>query len=239
MTGAAGGVGQAAASALTAAGHQVVGFDRIAARDCAQMIQGDILDRAAVIKAAQGCDAVIHLAAMPDESDFLDNLVQPNVVGLYHVCDAARQQGCQRLVLASSVQLVWGHTWDHVITLEEGAQPVNHYALTKLWAENLGEMYARCYNMSVIAARLGWLPRSAEHHQLLIDSPTGRDVFLSHDDAGRFFVAAIAAQMQPQQFEPLFVTSIALHEARVDLSRTRQVTGFQPQDTWPEGIRLE
>ena len=38
-----------------------------------------------------GADAVIHLAAVPDDAPFLERLVPVNVVGLYRVIEACRQ----------------------------------------------------------------------------------------------------------------------------------------------------
>ena len=235
VTGAAGGVGKAACRALNAAGHEVTGFDRLPSPEGATSIIGDILDRDAVIAAVDGHDALIHLAATPDEADFLDELLEPNVRGLYHVSDAARRAGVQRLVLASSVQVVSGHRWDEVIEIEHGPKVINHYALTKLWLEQLGEMYARVYGLAVIAARLGWLPRSPSHAEELEASPTGTDVYLSHDDAGRFFTACVEATLEPGTFEILFATSRPLSKVRIDLGRTEQVVGYVPRNTWPEG----
>lgn len=236
VTGSAGGVGRVACKELAAAGHQVRGFDRIGTPGVSDSVIGDILDRPAVREAAAGMDALIHLAATPDESDFLQHLIEPNVRGLYHVCDAAQRQGVQRLILASSVQVAFGHDWSaKPVRLKDGPRVINHYALTKLWAEDLGEMYARIYGMSVIAARLGWLPRSKEHAQELLASPFGTDVYLSHGDAGRFFLAGIEADLAPGRFEALYVTSKPVGQAKVDISATEELLGYEPQDRWPEG----
>lgn len=235
VTGSAGGVGQAICRELQQAGHEVYGFDRLSTPDVDHPIVGDILDRDAVLEAAAGMDALIHLAATPDEADFIDDLLEPNVRGLYHVCDAARRQGVSRLILASSVQVIFGHDWSHPVRIEDGPRIVNHYALTKLWAEDLGEMYARIYQMSVIAARLGWLPRSLEHAEELLASPIGTSVYLSHGDAVRFFLACVEADLAPGQFEALFATSKVAGQTRIDLSATERIIGFQPEDTWPEG----
>jgi nucleoside-diphosphate-sugar epimerase len=236
VTGCAGGVGRAVCAELLHRGHEVVGFDRIASPLEHETIIADICDSDAVNAAADGVDGVVHLAATPDESGFIEDLIEPNVRGLFHICDAARSRNMSKVVLASSIQVVSGHRWDHPIALEEGPCVINHYALTKLWAETMGEMYARCYDLSVIAARLGWLPRSPEHHEELKSSPVGRDVFLSHDDAGRFFTACIEADMSSGQFEILFATSIAKDRMRVDLEPAARVVGYVPRDTWPEGI---
>jgi nucleoside-diphosphate-sugar epimerase len=236
VTGSAGGVGRAACKELAEAGHQVRGFDRLSTPGVSDSIVGDILDRPAVLEAAAGMDALIHLAATPDESDFLEHLIEPNVRGLYHVCDAAQRQGVKRLILASSVQVAFGHDWStRPVRLEDGARVINHYALTKLWAEDLGEMYARIYGMSVIAARLGWLPRSKEHAEELAASPFGTDVYLSHGDAGRFFLASVDADLAPGRFEALYATSKPAAQERVDISASAKLIGYKPRDRWPEG----
>ena len=235
ITGSEGGVGQAAGRELLSTGHEVFGFDRLASDLWTGHTVGDLLDRAAVSNATEGMDAVIHLAATPDEADFIDELIEPNVRGLYHVCDAARLHGVDRLVLASSVQVVTGHDWSSLLTLEDGPKVINHYALTKLWAESLGEMYSRIYSMSIIAARLGWLPRAHDHAEELLASPVGTDVYLSHTDAGRFFRACIEADLPAPRFEILFAMSNAAGKTRIDLSRTREIVGYEPQDTWPKG----
>lgn len=235
VTGSAGGVGTAVCAALAQAGHRVTGFDRRPSPGVDTAIIGDLMDRAAVLDASTGQDAVIHLAATPDEADFIDDLLEPNVRGLYHVCDAARQAGVPRLVLTSSVQVVTGHRWNRPITVGDGPRVVNHYALTKLWAEDIGEMYARVYGLSVIAARLGWLPRSKPHAQELLASPVGTDVYLSHTDAGRFFTACVETDLESSRFEVLFATSKPARKSRIDLGRTEAVLGYAPQDVWPEG----
>jgi uronate dehydrogenase len=235
VTGSAGGVGRVACKALADAGHRVRGLDRVAAPGVSDSVVADILDRAAVLEAAAGMDILIHLAATPDESDFLQELIEANVRGLYHVCDAARRQGIKRLILASSVQVVFGHGWSKPVRLEDGPRVINHYALTKLWAEDMGEMYARVYGMSVIAARLGWLPRSKEHAEELLASSFGTDLYLSHGDAGRFFLACVEADLAPGRFEALFATSKPLVQEKIDISATEKVLGYKPRDKWPEG----
>ena len=108
-------------------------------------------------------DAVVHLGAYPNPADFIEVLLGPNVVGLYHVCEAAAEFGVPRLVLASTVQVTTGHKFrDRPVTVEDGPAPVNHYALTKVWAEAAGDMYARVHSLSVISVRIGWFPRNTE-----------------------------------------------------------------------------
>ena len=74
--------------------------------DVADAVIADVADAAAVQAAMRGVDAVVHLAAQPHERPFPE-LVGPNVIGLYNVMDAAREQAVKRVVLASSMMVVW------------------------------------------------------------------------------------------------------------------------------------
>ena len=238
VTGAAGAIGQIVCAHLLRRGHHVRGFDRNPLPDLADRVVAELRDRAAILAAVDGMETVIHFAAYRNDADFADVLLEPNVLGLFHVCDAARRGSVRRLVLASTAQTVngWGRETEP-IRVADGARPTNHYALTKIWAETMGEMYARCYDLSVINVRLGWLPRDAAFAQRVQQSERGVDIFLSHDDAGRFFARCVESE-QPAAGEAVtvFATSKPLRNQRLDLSPARELLDYVPQDTWPQGL---
>src|SRR2546423_13177387 len=93
VTGSAGRVGRAAVRELQSRGHTVRGFDRVPTPGLSDCIVGDLTDAAAVRRATAAAGTVIHLAATPDDADFLSELVPNNVVGVYHVFEAAREAG--------------------------------------------------------------------------------------------------------------------------------------------------
>ena len=101
VTGSAGIVGRPVVEALRARGHEVRGFDRRPSPGLDDAVVADLTDEPAVRAAVAGMEAVVHLAAQPVDAPFAD-LVGPNVVGLYHVMNAAREAAVRRLVLASS-----------------------------------------------------------------------------------------------------------------------------------------
>jgi uronate dehydrogenase len=238
VTGSTGAVGQPLTRYLVQRGHQVRGFARRATSGLDDYMTGDLSDRDAVRRAVDGMDTVVHLGAYPNPADFIDVLLGPNVVGLYHVCEAAVEFGVKRLVVASTVQVVTGHAFrDRPVTVDDGPAPVNHYALTKAWAETAGDMYARVHGLSVISVRIGWFPRNTEECRRLAASPFGRDIFLSHDDSDRFLALCV------ESTNPIPGTSVILQAAsrpvgvgRMDLELAREVIGYVPQDTWPEGL---
>ena len=131
VTGATGFLGRAVVSAMAAHGHAVVAFARIASASplsCAR-IDGDIRDEGAVLAAADGCDAICHLAALVSvwrrrRAEF----DEVNIGGLRAVLKAAARLGTGRVVYTSSF-----------LALPPGgsAEPVmwNDYQRTKVLAD--------------------------------------------------------------------------------------------------------
>ena len=234
VTGSAGAVGQAVCRELQDRGHTVRGLDRVPTPGLDYFAVGDIEDSQQTREACRGTDAIVHLAAVPDDAPF-STLVGPNVTGLYNLMSAAQELRVPRVVLASTMQLAWGgQDSDRPARVEE-ARPANHYALTKLWAEQMGEMYARCYGMSVVALRLAWMVRNPyEAGKMRRMNHAG--VYLSRRDAGRAFACAVEAP--GIRFAVVYVAGPD-GAAQFDLEPARRLLGFEPQDRWPDGLPFE
>ncbi len=238
VTGSTGAIGLPVCEHLLARGHYVRGFARRPTPGLTDYVEGDLNERDKVYQAVAGMDTIIHLGAYPNPADFIDVLLQPNVVGTYYICEAAKDLGVKRVILASTLQTVTGHsTPEQPITVEDGPKPVNHYALTKVWNEAMGDMYARVHNLSVISVRIGWLPRNRGEAERLAQSPMGKNVFFSHEDAKRFHERCVESpNPAPGESVILFATSIPAERIRLDLELARRVIGYEPQDVWPDGL---
>lgn len=239
VTGSAGTVGRIAVRALAARGHRVRGFDRVPSPECADHQVGQLTDPAAVRAAMAGMDAVIHLAATPDSADFVADLVPNNLIGPYHVLEAAREAKVARLVVASTIRVGFMHDWYHnVVRVGDGLAPHDHYSFTKAAGEVMGEMYARLHGMTVLCARIGWVVRNADEVAAQRRNAWHSGILLSQDDCGRYLVACVENALHfptATRFAAMFVTSKPMETAAVDLSEATAVTGWAPQDTWPEG----
>lgn len=135
VTGHRGRIGIPVAAHLESLGHDITGFDRADG--------DDLLDLAAVKRAAAGCEAVVHLAALAhDTAGTPEDIMSVNVQGTWHVLLAAEQERAGRVVHFSSVQ---------VLGIAEGEQPPDYlpvddghprratrpYGLSKLLGEDL------------------------------------------------------------------------------------------------------
>jgi len=105
VTGGTGYLGRAIVRALAERGHDLVVFARTATRSRlpGRLVDGDVRDADALIRAASGCDAISHSAALVSiwrrrRQDFDD----VNVGGLINVIAAARAHHIPRILYTSS-----------------------------------------------------------------------------------------------------------------------------------------
>jgi len=107
---------------------------------------GDVRDRSRMSRAAQGCDVIVHAAAMKQVPACEYNpfeAVRTNVLGGQHVVDAAIDAKVSRVVALST---------------DKAVNPVNLYGATKLCAEKIfvqGNAYAAQSTTRLACVRYG------------------------------------------------------------------------------------
>ena len=238
VTGSAGRIGRAVSAELAARGHRVRGFDRVTSPALREAVVGDVASPDDLDRALADMDTAVHLAATPDEADFMTLLLPNNVVGLYRMLEAARHARLRRVILISSGQLYRGHDGPLPITPATPASPRNWYALTKVLTEAAGQVYAATHGLNVVVIRPGWVPRDRAHAEELAASAHGKDGYLSPGDAGRGFAAAVEAEGLPR-YTVVHVCSLAVGMALYDLRPAKTLLGYEPRDRWPEGLDLD
>jgi nucleoside-diphosphate-sugar epimerase len=262
VTGSSGRVGRDAVRALKATGWHVIGLDRVTPPDDSDLPNELVFGHAdrprIVADAVHGVDCVIHLAAapdddplpesidatLPDDDNFLSQLVPSNIVLPVTVLKAAVRAGVRRVILASSGQVIDGWLAGPTARVDEQTPfaPRYLYACTKVYLEALGRVFAKKYGLEVLAARLGWCPRPGQAAAVRA-YPLAPYVYLSGTDAGRFFAAAAGSSYWPRTTDPkggAFPFGVAYVTSRppgghevYDLSAARRL-GYEPDstDTW-------
>jgi len=240
ITGAGGAIGRVACTHLLAAGHQVHSFDIGPGPEGVPHTFGSLSDAWRLNEAAQGCDTMIHLAATPDMADMVTDLVPNNIIGTWNALETARKLNMRRVVLASTIRVVSGlHKQGRdPITIADGYSTHDAYALSKVMVEEMGRHAHQRHGMSIVCARFAWFlrtPRSAIEFSDMRerDPATGDRWYLSHDDCGRFLVAAV--EHPDVTFAPVFVVSHNNGNHATDCVESGKAVGWTPQDSWPQG----
>ena len=166
VTGAGGFLGGAVTRQLVGRGDTVHSFSRrhYVELDALGVIQfrGDLGSATAVALAAEGCDAVFHVAAKAGSWGAYEDYHRTNVRGTEHVLAACRQHGIGNLVYTSSPSVVV-HTGDMEGVDESAPYPEHfeaHYPESKSHAERL-VLAASCDALHTAALRphFIWGPR--------------------------------------------------------------------------------
>jgi dTDP-glucose 4,6-dehydratase len=116
---------------------------------------GDIRDSGNVRRAMEGCDVVLHLAALiaiPYSYHAPDSYVRTNIDGTLNVLEAARLLKTPRVVHTSTSE-VYGTALRVPIDEEHPLQGQSPYSATKIGADKLVESYYRSFDLPVVTIR--------------------------------------------------------------------------------------
>lgn len=114
VTGGTGRVGSAVIGLALSQGHSLVSIDRVAPAEGVlppevKFIQADITDYEAFRNAMDGCDALVHMAAIASPNGHANYVVHNNnVTGSYNALRAAVEVGIKRICQASSINAIGG-----------------------------------------------------------------------------------------------------------------------------------
>ncbi|CAN5127752.1 SDR family NAD(P)-dependent oxidoreductase [soil metagenome] len=121
-----------------------------------ELIAGDILDEGLALRAAEGTDVIVHLAAntgvAPSVEDPRKDCMS-NVIGVLNYLEAARHADVKRFVFASSGAAV-GEV-EPPLHEELASHPVSPYGSSKLAGEGYCSAYYRTFGVETVALRFG------------------------------------------------------------------------------------
>ena len=108
VTGANGFLGTSIVGALRRNGHQVRAFvrpGRTVDADDVEIVEGDLADAAAIERAVQGMDAVVHAGARVSTTGKWEEFAEANVRGTRRILKAAAAARCSVVVHISSLSV--------------------------------------------------------------------------------------------------------------------------------------
>jgi len=163
VTGGAGFIGSHLSEEIARRGHRVRVADslitgkrsNLAHVPGVELIEGDLADFEFAKRVADGCDYVLHQAALPSVPRSVTDPItanRANVDGTLNILVAARDAGVKRLVFASSSS-AYGDT--PTLPKHEGmpSNPLSPYALQKVIGEQYLQMFTRLYGLETVSIR--------------------------------------------------------------------------------------
>ena len=107
----------------------------------------------ALLRLAEGCGTILHFGGISIDRPF-EEVIGPNIRGLYHVYEAARRERA-RVVFASSNHAIGFH--ERTTVLDEGCafRPDSFYGLSKAYGELMGRMYWDKHGVENVNVRIG------------------------------------------------------------------------------------
>jgi nucleoside-diphosphate-sugar epimerase len=230
ITGGTGDIGTATSQRLMANGWDVHLIDQKEAAlfPGVSYAQCDIMDFEALKMQMQGCDAVIHLAAIraplmaPNQDVFM-----VNVAGTFNVYEAAAQLGIKRVVQASSINAM-GCAWqiDEVypqyFPLDE-VHPrftTDSYSLSKQMAEDVADYFYHRDGISGTSLRFPWVYNREKH--------IGEAYFKRRENTKQALDDLLAQHPEAQQ-----ARLAKLHQEVIAFRKTRPLEYVQAQNKPP------
>ncbi len=167
VTGCAGFIGSHLTDRLLERGDEVIGFDNFStgipefltnAKKSPRftLIEGDLLEKNALLSSLKNCDAVFHFAANADVRFGLNHPhkdLEQNAIGTFHVLQAMQENNVKKIFFASTGS-VYGEALK-IPTPEDAPFPIQTslYAASKLAAEGLIQAYAEGFGMKAYIFR--------------------------------------------------------------------------------------
>lgn len=161
LTGASGNLGRMLAAELSARGHSLVLTDIKPFPDPlpegARFTTVDLGDGLAMMRIAEGCQAILHFGGVSVDRPF-EEVLDPNIRGLYHVYEAARREGA-RVLFASSNHSIGFHERPSGNAAKLDAdcafRPDSFYGLSKAYGELMGRLYWDKHGVENLNVRIG------------------------------------------------------------------------------------
>jgi len=159
-------------------------------------VKGDVMNLESVTRSMEGCDLVVHLAAIAGVDDVVNHPVETmkvNLLGTYNVLEAGLKHGVKRLVDFSTSEVFGSYAYRvqeaDVTSLGAVGEVRWTYAVSKLATEHLAHNYYKQYGLPTVSIRPFNIygPRQVGQgaiHAFIVSALKGEDLIV-HNDGGQ------------------------------------------------------
>lgn len=130
-------------------------LDHIPQNDNLEVVCGEIRDPHFCKEITKGIDTIFHLAALiaiPYSYIAPDSYVDTNVKGTLNICQAAKENGCSRIIHTSTSE-VYGTAQYVPIDENHPIQPQSPYSASKIGADAMAMSFFNAFSLPVTIAR--------------------------------------------------------------------------------------
>jgi uronate dehydrogenase len=222
LTGASGALGRQLTRKLAALGWSLVltdimPFPEDVPPNC-RFELADLNDGVAILGLAEGCGMILHFGGVSTEHPFED-VLGPNIRGLFHIYEAARREKA-RVLFASSNHSIGFHERSEPLDDDCQFMPDGFYGLSKAYGELMGRMYWFKHGVENVNVRIGSsFPEPVDARML--------STWLSYDDLARLCIAATLAPATGS----CVIWGASDNAATYWRSDSREAIGWMPQDS--------
>jgi uronate dehydrogenase len=222
LTGAAGGLGKVLRERLKANCKKLrlsdhVDFGKAVSNE--EIVLADLGDAQAVDTMVQGVNAIVHLGGVSVEGP-VGPILRANILGMYHLYEAARKHGVKRIIFASSNHVTGFYKQSETISADDAPRPDGMYGVSKAFGEDLSRMYFDRYGIETACIRIGSSFPEPRDRRMLAS-------WLSYNDLYRLITACLTAPVVGHSI----VFGVSNNSVTwYDNCRAKHI-GFQPQDT--------
>jgi nucleoside-diphosphate-sugar epimerase len=162
ITGNRGFIGQYVEKKFLQAGYDVVGFD---------IKDGyDILNTELLVQLAMGCQVIIHLAAIEEESSM--KTMNTNLLGTWSILCAAKETNVEKIIYLSSVDalgIFQGEGIPKYLPIDDDypCHPQTTYSISKKLSEDMCYFFSKSTGISIICLRPPGVWSESTYHQII------------------------------------------------------------------------
>ncbi|HSI82140.1 MAG: NAD-dependent epimerase/dehydratase family protein [Candidatus Methylacidiphilales bacterium] len=204
-------------------------------------LHGSVTDRSLIDQACGQSDALVlaHMAPNRSEAyDWPDACMDINVKGVALALEAAVRHRIRRVVLISSIAVVWGHVLKkRFLSSDLELFPTDTYGMTKMLQENVARFYHQKHGLEIAMLRPAYVLR--EDSLVNKYGETSKNVTwqcIDPRDIGR--AAHAALQVSELGCESFYLMAGPDAELYADLATPRERLGWVPEHRF-EGLPIE
>jgi uronate dehydrogenase len=179
----------------------------------------DLADREAVLKLAEGVDAVLHFGGISVEDKF-EPIMQANILGLANLYEAVHKAGVKRVIYASSNHVTGFYRTTEVVDADMPLRPDTFYGVSKCFGEALSRYYFDRFGIETVCLRIGSSFPAPKVARMMV-------TYLSYDD----LVELVRCSLVAPRVGHTIAFGVSGNDALWVDNRKAAHLGFRPKDS--------